>query len=78
MQSCSCLWIPNIDQVLAPKALLLHVQVEYTVYKDETGQYVDEDHPQATALRQGPSMLHTSAAYKPLQSIDMCVVAQAR
>ncbi len=27
------------------------LQVEYTVYKDERGQYVDEHHPQASAVR---------------------------
>ena len=31
----------------------LQVQVEYTVFKDERGQYVDEDHPQASAVRCG-------------------------
>ena len=29
----------------------LLVQVEYTAYKDADGRYVDEDHPQATAVR---------------------------
>lgn len=26
-------------------------QVEYTVYQDSRGQYVDESHPEATAVR---------------------------
>lgn len=30
---------------------LMPAQVEYTVYKDADGNYVDEYHPQATAVR---------------------------
>ena len=29
----------------------LHLQVEYTVYRDQDGNPVDEDHPSATACR---------------------------
>ncbi len=30
------------------------IQVEYTAYKDAQGQYVDENHPEATAVRFAP------------------------
>ena len=45
-------WLGAVNSDLVPKHAQL--QVEFTVFRDSTGAYVAEDHPDATPVRYDP------------------------